>query len=95
LAYTLNEEAKLRYSLSERLVFQIIGRKPLPVSSSAVVAQYYKAKDVEPPYNCRPIVMGALRSLVRKVEINKEPFTIKRIKHQGNKVLEYQLVDRP
>lgn len=94
MAFTLNGEAKLKYSPSERLVFEILGRKLLPVPSTAIVYQFYKAKKQQAPYNSRAIVMGSCRSLVQKIEINKEPFTIKRIKHQGNKVLEYQLVER-
>jgi len=94
LAFSLNNEARLKYSPSERLVFSILNHKPLPVSSTAIVTSFYKSKSERPPYNSRPIVMGTVRNLVRKVEINNEPFRIARIKQQGNKTLEYQLVAR-
>ncbi len=91
MAFTLSDEGKLKYSPSERLVFQILSHKPLSYSSTAIVTAFYKTKGQPPPYNSRAIVMGSVRSLVRKVELNKEPFIVRRLKEQGNKVLEYQL----
>jgi hypothetical protein len=93
LAFHLNDEGKLRYSPSERLVFDILNRKPsFPLLSTEIISAFYKSKGQPPPYNCRQIVMGSVRSLVRKVELNKEPFKVQRIKEQGIKALSYQLV---
>lgn len=93
MAYTLSENGSVGYSPSERLVFRILNRRSLPSPSTVIVSQFYKDKGSSAPYNSRQIVMGSLRSLVKKLEANNEEFRIKRIKREGNKVLEYQLVD--
>ena len=93
MASSLSEGATVRYSPSERLVFDIIKRKSQPITSTAIVAAFYKAKGKKAPYNSRQIVMGSLRSLLKKMAVNKETVKIERIKKEGNKVLEYQVAD--
>jgi hypothetical protein len=93
MAYSLSENGSVGYSPSERLVFKILNRRSLPTPSTIIVGSFYKEKGSSVPYNSRQIVMGSLRSLVKKLEANKEEFRVKRIKREGNKVLEYQLVD--
>ena len=74
-------------------MFDILKRKS-PSSSTEIISAFYKSKGQAPPYNCRQIVMGSVRNLSRKVDMNKEPFRLERIKEQGIKTLSYQLVGR-
>ena len=81
MAFTLSDNATVRYSAGERSVFALLPKSGATVSTSIILAKAYK--DKREPFNGRKIILSALNSLVRKIEYNDEPFRLKKTERSG------------
>jgi hypothetical protein len=79
-AFTLRSDARVRYSPAEREVFALLRESP---RDSAVISRLRYGTNGAMPFNGRKIVIGALRSLVRKARVNGEPFRIAHSRRSG------------
>lgn len=77
---------KVKYSKSEQNIFSILGAKAK--SSTDIIAKVYP-KGV--PLNGRKIVIGAIKSLKKKMAINKEPFKLCNSELNGPHAMEFWL----
>jgi hypothetical protein len=85
LASTLGAGNKVPYSTTERRMYAAIPKRGR-VSTTDLVATYWNGR--KPPFNARVAAMDCLRSLKRKVGVNREPFQIKTSKRAGPKPLD-------
>lgn len=85
----LSEEPKTRYSLTEASLFQVLASSKKPLSLNDLALEHYAPEPL--PLNWQPIVRVTLSQLMKKMELNGEPWRIEKIKTQGEKELTYQL----
>ena len=90
MAYILSKNPKVRYSPTEQEVFRILARyagnvKKLPTTQLVSWDLYGDAGDL--PFHADQIAGGAIRSLMRKLDANEEPFKLQRVKIPGKKVV--------
>lgn len=85
LAFTLrnNEALAVRYSPSERRLFQFLPQGSAPSITIDDLAAHYYAALGPPPFNGRTIINGYVNSLMKKARYNDEPFVIKRTRRSG------------
>lgn len=87
-AYTLRSDGK--YSPGERKIFAILSR--VPVSTISIAEARWQNGDA--PVNSRHVIIGAIRSLQRKIEANREPFRIAGTRRLGPKPMSFWLEPR-
>lgn len=78
MGFTLQNEdiERVNYSPRELEIFGLLPKNGSHINSSDIVDKYWKGK-TDIPYYHRIVVMDGLRSLIRKVNHNKEDFMIK------------------
>ena len=78
MGFTLQNEdvERVKYSPRELEIFRIIPKDSSQISSSDIVDKYWRGK-LDKPYYYRIVVMDGLRSLIRKINHNKENFVVK------------------
>lgn len=86
----LSDRPKIKYSKIERDLFGMIPRKG-KINSKEILHRYY-AGAVELPWHGRTVVVGAMRNLSKKIEANKEGFSLLRTPPRGPLPIEYSLV---
>lgn len=93
-AYTLRRDGRVRYSPAEREIFSFLREHP---RDTVVIARlhYGRKNGGDVPFNGRQIVIGALRSLERKVRHNGEPFSIESSKRAGPRPMTFWLAKLP
>lgn len=74
-----NGAATVPYSDTERTAFAALPRGKAATTSEVLVKIYGD----EVPYHGRNILNSTIRSLARKIEINREPFAIERSPRRG------------
>lgn len=89
LSHVPNE--KVNYSSMERKLYALIPKDGTPINTLKLMKKYY-GNDV--PFNGRIIVTGMMRSLIAKVERNKEPFVITKSARNGPNPIEFQVKRR-
>ena len=71
--FTLSEEGVVSYSPRERDVFAALLKAGKAISTAKLSEIVF---DNDPRFHARTLLGGALRSLMKKVEANNEPFAI-------------------
>lgn len=88
LSLSLNSNGPVRYSDKEKAVFALLRRHGnRPVDTIKLLHSYYDGRPV--PFNGQVALNGTIRSLVTKVERNKEPFRIRKSERRGPHPMEY------
>jgi hypothetical protein len=77
--FILKDDALINYSPAEREMFTLLSSQP---RDSKTIAQLRYSRR-QTPYHGRQIVIGVLKSLVRKTKRNREPFRIMHTKRSG------------
>jgi len=78
--------SKVRYSPSEQQLLNLLPKDGTRITTSDLVNKRY-GKNV--PLNGQKIVMSAMRSLIDKVVIKREPFRVRRSTRRGPKPIEF------
>ena len=86
MKFKLKVGGKVKYSNGEQNAFKALSTKAL--SSTTIVEKFY---DKKVPYNGRKIVIGTLKSLKRKMLVNKEPFKLCNSDRAGPHAMEFWL----
>lgn len=79
-------EAKIRYSKSEKLLFECLAKAQQPVTTLELVAGIYRQRR---PINARQSVLTIAKSLMMKVDKNKEAFRILRSEQIGPRPISF------
>ena len=82
----LKKYVKFKYSHREERVFGIIAKAPNSATGTAtpqIVAQLFSGEDL--PFHATTMTLSAIRSLIKKMQLNGEPVTVKRIKYKDQK----------
>jgi hypothetical protein len=80
---------KVRYSPSERRLFDVLPKNGEPLSSTEIIEKVYGRK--KRPYNARQVVVGTLVRLQDKLKVNHEDFRIKRSERRGPHPIEFRI----
>jgi hypothetical protein len=80
------------YSARERSVFKLLPKDGKRITTNQLVKLYYKNDSRQ--LNANANIVGVIRSLIRKVDVNKEPFRIQKSARAGPHPLEYWLEKR-
>lgn len=88
-AFTLRSDGRVGYSPAERRVF---GHLCLERLTSEEISRLHYGRNM--PYNGRRIVIGLLRSLVRKTRHNREPFRIGHTDRAGPHSMSFWLMEK-
>lgn len=72
----------MKYSPRELEIFRLLPKDSSHINSSDLVMKYWKGK-LNRPRNDRIVVMDGLRSLIEKVNDNKESFVVKKGPRRG------------
>jgi hypothetical protein len=93
LAFTLSGDGKrkIKYSPRERAIFMLLPQNGKSINTHSLIDRYYKKKA---PVNARMCIIGAMRSLISKVQRNREPFRIKKSDRSGPHPMEFW-VEKP
>jgi hypothetical protein len=79
----------------EQALFRLLLSRPKrSAPSDWLTVQVYKALGKELPKSSRVTVNGTLRSLIKKVEENREPFRIIKTNGKGPYSSEFRIVSR-
>lgn len=87
--FTLRSDPKVNYSETEAAIMSLLGRRPL--SSVEIARRHYNGSG---PYHGQKIVSGLLRSLVDKVDHNREAFRVAHTKRRGPHPMSFWLEER-
>jgi hypothetical protein len=79
-------EAEIRYSPTEREVFDLIPPLPRRVSSREIVRRMWDGKA---PYHALSSINSALNGLASKIELNDEPFRVRKSVRAGPHPIDY------
>lgn len=71
----LKETNIVRYSPMEKVLFKLLQKRSV-ATTDWLTEQAYKILGRTPPRSSRIVIAGALRSLIDKIEKNREPFKI-------------------
>lgn len=85
----LSDNPRNKYSSAEVSLFQVIASYRAPITLGDLALEHYAPGPM--PLNWQPIVRVTLNQLMKKMELNKEPMRIDKIKTPGEKELKYQL----
>jgi hypothetical protein len=85
----LNNTGIERYSPAERGLFQLLPKNDEPVTSTALMEEFYKGRRV--PVNGRTVMNISLKRLADKAKHNKEPFQVIRSKQKGLRALKWHV----
>jgi hypothetical protein len=75
------EKFKMKYSDSEQRLLNLIPTDGRQITTEQLAAKRYAKEEV--PFNSRAIVNATLTQLMRKVDINRENFKIRKGKRRG------------
>lgn len=73
---------RVNYSPRELEIFELLPKNGSHINSSDIVKEYWKGK-TNIPRHSRIVVMDGLRSLIDKVNDNKESFVVKKGPRRG------------
>jgi hypothetical protein len=80
------------YSPTETRVFDALAAAGAPMTSEQLLPKVYRGGDR--PYHARIIVNSTVHRLADKMNANREPYKIKRVKRKGARLIETALVRR-
>jgi hypothetical protein len=80
------------YSPTEARVFSILATAGSPMTSEQLLPKVYRGDDR--PYHARIVVNSTIVRLADKMDANREPYKIKRVKRKGARLIETSLVRR-
>jgi hypothetical protein len=83
----LSSGVKYRYSEKEKQMFEFLSKKP--IDSATLVQAFYAKHRGNKPVNAAVALNGTMRSLMNKVEMNKEKFRIHKSDRRGPHPVEY------
>jgi hypothetical protein len=75
----------INYSDRERAVFGLLPEGGVSMSTEELVAAYWR----DPPFNANKIMIGTLRSIMRKVEYNGEDFRVTKSARRGPRSISF------
>lgn len=81
---------RLRYSDKEAKLLVLLSKRAM--SSSELTQKLYDGEEI--PHHARESVTSMLRSLIKKVEINNEPFIITKTAQRGPYPTQYKKVKK-
>lgn len=87
MAKLSDKDNGVRYSKTERLVFEALPADGRKITTVALTDKIYGRR--QRPFNARQNVLSILNTLVRKVKANKEPFKLKRSERRGPHPIEF------
>jgi hypothetical protein len=94
LAYTQLNNGNVPYSERERSVFKLLPKDGKRISTIQLAKRYYKKPEDELHQNAYVIITGVLRSLIWKMEKNKDPLRIMKSAQAGPHPLKFWLEKR-
>jgi hypothetical protein len=87
LAFTLSGNGRaIKYSDRERDIFRLLPQDGKTIDTNKLVQRYYR-KQI--PNHPGATIIGTMRSFMRKIERNKEPFRIKKSVRAGPYPIEF------
>lgn len=89
MKFKLKVGGKVKYSNGEQAVFKALSTTPR--SSTVMLEKVYPDGKGDMPYNGRKIMIGMLKSLRRKMLVNKEPFKLCNSERNGPHAMEFWL----
>lgn len=84
----LKESDVVKYSPSERLLFNLLPKDGKTINTEELTKQFYRKRGQTIPVNGRVTVTGTLAKLGQKAVLNREPFKIRRTKRSGPNPIE-------
>jgi hypothetical protein len=91
LSYRLSKEPATPYSNSERRLFGLLGDEP---KSTLELVDAFYTDGWEAPFNGRQTITSLLSTLIKKLEFNKEPFSIQKSPRRGPVPVDYRVVQK-
>lgn len=85
-----DDVAEVPYSKTERVAFSALPRGN-PKSTSEILDKFYGG---EVPYHGRNVLNSLIRSLSKKIRINREPFVIEKSARRGPHPMTIRVVPR-
>jgi hypothetical protein len=92
LRFKLSDNPRNRYSPAELSLFEELASSKHNLNLQSLALGHYAPGPL--PFNWQPIVRVTLNQLMKKMELNKEPVRIEKIKTHGERELKYQLIRR-
>lgn len=86
MGYILSKEPKIKYAPAEIKVFKIISAYRKPITTKMIVEDFYFTLKGAKPFHADNIIGGTIRTLRKKIALNKEPFILARLKVSGKPV---------
>lgn len=83
---------KLRYSPMEQSILALLPGDGTKVSSEEIIAAHYGKR--KRPFNARQIIIGVLRTLMRKSNRNRESFKICKSARKGPHPMKFWIEKR-
>jgi hypothetical protein len=94
LAYTQLNNGGTPYSIRERSVFKLLPKDGKRISTKKLAQRFYKKNENDLHQNANVVIIGVMRSLMWKMEKNKEPLRIMKSARAGPHPLEFWLEKR-
>lgn len=91
MASTKSDRPKVKYSPTELKLLGLLPKGGGLVTSLELVESLYNGKA---PFNARQSIVGFMTSLIRKSDLNKEPYKITKTAPSGPHPTEYRKVKR-
>ena len=92
MAYIQLNNGGTPYSKRERSVFKLLPKDGKRISTKQLAAKFYGHDDLH--QNANVVIIGVMRSLIWKMEKNKEPLRIMKSARAGPHPLEFWLEKR-
>lgn len=87
MSLSLRTSDTVKYSDRETRIFNLLVKAKGRMTTEQLIKGLYKGR--EAPFNARNSTMGAMRSLKRKMEANREPFQIMNTALSGPHSMEF------
>ena len=89
--FILSDNVKVRYSKGERRIFAALNSKKRAHTEEVLNAIYGRGGS---PFHGRQIVLGSLNSLLKKIDVNREKFRLRKGERSGPYSIEWWLEKR-
>lgn len=95
MRYVLNPNGRTRYSAREKALFELLKTEELrknPVPNIQLLSKFWKGQEL--PFNAATVLNGLCRSLRDKIDYNREPFELVRLRENGKREVSWRLQRR-
>lgn len=84
----------VRYSKKEQTLFKLLPQDGKRITSVKLLKGLARKANGSLPFHARTSLVGAMRSLIEKVDRNREPFRVKKSDRAGPNPIEFWLEGR-